>query len=138
MVSAVQRKDEAMSNHTPGPWELHGDEGILEIWAPVDIGPDMIGQPVRSLYEVSLTPHLKVLDNGTVQACITYQQWLQFSTPDIRATQQANGELIAKAPDMLAELRKLRAENAQLREQLERAHKSTSYQRWLKSQGGKR
>lgn len=105
-----------MSSHTSGPWELRDRPSAgLEIYATVNLGPDERGGVLQPVYEVAVTPSLKVLADGSVQMCIAYESYRQFPSEDFKAMQQANGRLIAKAPEMLAELQQLREENAQLK-----------------------
>lgn len=94
--------DEILEKATPGPWELrdlpsHG----IEIWAPVNIGGKPGQETIQPIYDLSVKPQLRVLDDGTTEMIIAYESWRQFPSPNFQEMQKANARLIICAHSIL-------------------------------------
>lgn len=85
--------------HTPGPWELRDVEGAgLEIHAPVHLVNLVDWPPVRKPDKPAMVYSLTGPAGHKLIAC---ERWVQFEPNGWHAMQEANGRLIAAAPDLL-------------------------------------
>ena len=102
---------EGLEGFTPGPWKrkaTEGDYAANVIHAQVNIGGDEGGALLQPIYQVPIRPSLAVGHDGKVYARLTYDDYRQFPSRDFRAMQLANARLIARAPELVEEIRRLR------------------------------
>ena len=88
------------NNHTPGPWEMTNIPGTGR---QIKTVIKEFGDRLISLFDVPSTQNVRFSLNNENQlvALLSYEEWVQFPSVQWNGMQEANGKLMAAAPDLL-------------------------------------